>query len=66
MFLTVIHENLVKGKSEKVFRIELDENIISKLLLSRIEQIQNSKYSSLKNSNRPGLSRRFAAITCMA
>ncbi len=43
MFLTVIHENLVKGKSEKVFRIELDENIISKLLLSRIEQIQNSK-----------------------
>ena len=43
MFLSIIRNNLVKGKQEHVFRIELKEDIISKLLLSRIEQIPNSK-----------------------
>ena len=43
LFLPCIKANLIKGKEERIFRIELNEEIISKLLLSRIEEVPNSK-----------------------
>jgi AcrR family transcriptional regulator len=43
LFLDIIKSNLLKGKEQRVFRSELNENMISKLLLSRIEQVPNSQ-----------------------
>ena len=39
LFLPCLRDNLIKGKQEKIYRIKLNEEIISKLHLSRIEQV---------------------------
>jgi len=43
IFLQAIRNNLFQGKTQQLYRKELDVEVISKLHLARIEQIPNSK-----------------------
>ncbi len=54
LFLPALRQNLVKGKSEGVFRYDLNEDIISRLFFSRLEQIPHSGTFSPDEYKSPG------------
>lgn len=53
LFLSIIQNNIIIGKKEGVYRKELNAEMISKLHLSRIEQIPNSKIFTLEEFTSP-------------
>lgn len=59
LFLPGIRQNLIKGKSEGVFRSDLNEDIISRVIFSRLEHIPHSGVFSPEEY-------KSAVITCMA